>query len=140
MAKRQKAWKNNPDPEIRWVTDRKIPIDLQNVGDDANAPHVGCEWQGLVVDNLRTDKFRCSQHFPDLLARFDFSAQPEINQFEQVPVLIFQHDVFRFQIQMSNIFAVHVFQAQKDLLDEIRGFFFGKTLFFGNEVKKLTTS
>ena len=51
------------DPEIKimaMMTDRKNTPNLQNVGDDTNAPHVGSEWQGLVVDNLRTDKFRCS--------------------------------------------------------------------------------
>ena len=62
---------------------------LHDVGDDSDAPHVGVERERLVVDDFRTDEFRSSQHLPDFFARFDFPAQTEVDQLEQVTVWTF---------------------------------------------------
>jgi hypothetical protein len=62
---------------------------LHDVGDDSDAPHVRVEREWLVVDDFRTDEFRSSQHLPDFFTRFDFPAQPEVDQLEQVTVRTF---------------------------------------------------
>ena len=41
---------------------------------------------------------------------------------------------------MRNIFAVHVFDTQKDLFDEVGGFPLRQALFLGYKVEELATS
>ena len=41
---------------------------------------------------------------------------------------------------MSDVFRMHVFHSEQNLFDEIRGFFFGQTFLFRNEIEELATS
>ena len=44
----------------------KVSIFLHDVRDDADAPEVRVEGEGLVVDHLRGHKLRRTQHLPHL--------------------------------------------------------------------------
>ena len=71
-------------------------MNLQNVRNNANTPHVSVEREGFIVDYFRTDEFRSSKHFTNLLSGLDFSAESKIDQFKRMTTATFKHYIFGF--------------------------------------------
>ena len=69
--------------------------DLQNVANDANAPHVRRRWNPLEIDYFRRDKFGCSKHHFLLHVGVVATGQAKVDQFHAVSALRDTENVFR---------------------------------------------
>ena len=88
---------------------------LQDVTDDANAPHVGAEVDLLVVDHFRGNELWRAKHDLDVILGVELSGQSKIDQFDPAAGFVHAHDVFGLQIEMEDRLPVHVLYACADL-------------------------
>ena len=68
-----------------------------DVGDDPDAPEVGVEREGLVVDDLRGHKLRGPEHLSHLRPWHDLTAEAEVDEFDGAASVVEEHHVLRLK-------------------------------------------
>jgi len=83
-------------------------LHLQHIANDAHAPHVRLEVNGLIANNLGGNKFRRTEEHTGRRLCIQPLGESKVNDFYLMTGPSVTHDVLGLQIQMHHTLTVHV--------------------------------
>ena len=100
-------------------------------------PHISVQPDVFIIDDFRSHELRSAQHLLHFLTWFNFHGESEVHKFDVHLVLIFEHDVLRFDVEVDDIHSMDVVDRLKDLFRIVARIYLCNEVFFDDLVKQL---